>query len=460
MTDTSNFLISKAYVDGHWQDNLLLEVDSAGLIQRLDPYDGREDVEKIAGFVLPPMVNVHSHAFQRAMAGRAEYASSREDSFWTWREVMYRCAGQMTPEGLYHIARQLYLEMLKGGYGAVCEFHYLHHHQDGMPYDNPAEMSLALMRAAEDVGIAICHLPVLYMAGGFGGAPLSEGQKRFQHTPDGYQSFWRVLEKECGPNQSLGLAFHSLRAVPVDVIREFEDFAPTAPRHIHIAEQQKEVEDCLIHSGRRPVELLMDHVELNEKWCLVHATHLDDGEARALAHSRAVAGLCPTTEANLGDGLFPLETYLGRGGQIAIGSDSHVSRDMREELRWLEYGQRLKAGRRTVSANKKSPHCGSRLFDACLEGGAKVSGFHTGKLAPGYRADLMVLKEDNLTLAGLPDEQLLDGFIFNSGEPMIEGVMVGGKWVLKDGRHPQEDDINRDFRQVMDGLLADQVTNA
>ncbi|WP_321396300.1 formimidoylglutamate deiminase [Emcibacter sp.] len=464
MSTLSKFLIRKAYIEGRWQENLLMEVDLAGMILRLEPYDGQnegeEKAEVVTGYVLPSIANAHSHAFQRAMAGRAEYGSGGEDSFWTWREVMYRCAAQMTPNTLYHIARQLYLEMIRGGYGAVCEFHYLHHRPDGHSYEDSAEMSLALIRAARDVGIALCHLPVLYMTGGFDRRALSGGQTRFGHSPESYRALWQSLERERGPDVTLGLAFHSLRAVPVEVIREFEDFAPDVPRHIHIAEQVKEVEDSLVHSGQRPVSYLMDHVDIDDKWCLVHATHLDNDEVTRLAASGAVAGLCPTTEANLGDGLFPMENYLDAGGRIAIGSDSHVSREVREELRWLEYGQRLDSGRRTVAASSETLHCGNRLYNDCLEGGASVSGFRTGKLAPGYRADLVVLKEDSLLLAGLPDEQLVDAYIFNGNERVIDHLMVGGKWVLKDGRHSREDEINTDFRETMESLLAEQGAHA
>ena len=251
----------------------------------------------------------------------------------------------------------------RGGYGVVCEFHYLHHHPDGHSYGESAEMSLAIIRAARDVGIALCHLPVLYMTGGFDRRALSGSQSRFGHSPESYRELWQTLEKECGPDMTLGLAFHSLRAVPVEVIREFDDFAPNAPRHIHIAEQPAEVADCLAHSGQRPVAYLMDHVTVDDKWCLVHATHLDEREIGMLAASGAVAGLCPTTEANLGDGLFPLEDFLAAGGRIAVGSDSHVCREVREELRWLEYGRRLDTGRRAVTASDRQPHCGIRLYD-------------------------------------------------------------------------------------------------
>lgn len=460
MNETSKFLIRKAYVEGRWKENLVMEVGWDGLILRLDPHDGGEEAEVITGYALPSMVNVHSHAFQRAMAGRAEYGSGRADSFWTWREVMYRFAGRMTPESLYHVARRLYLELLKGGYGAVCEFHYLHHRPDGHSYDQSAEMSLAMIRAARDTGLALCHLPVLYMTGGFDLCGLRGGQTRFGLSPDNYRTLWQSLEKEQGRDMTLGLAFHSLRAVPVKVIAEFSDFAPDKPRHIHIAEQQKEVEECQAYTGQRPVAHLLDHVQVNRNWCLVHATHMDKKEIAGLASTGAVAGVCPGTEGNLGDGLFPLESYLGAGGRIAVGSDSHVSRDVREELRWLEYGQRLETGRRTISASEETPHCGTRLYDACLEGGAAASGFRTGKLAPGYRADLVVLKEDGLALVGLPDEQLLDGYVFNGFDAVIDRVMVSGRWVLNEGRHDQEEDINRKFRETMTELAEGQAGHA
>ncbi|WP_138381118.1 formimidoylglutamate deiminase [Luteithermobacter gelatinilyticus] len=450
----TQIILQKAYLEEGWRDNVLLELDARGHITKIQASVENSRGRRIRGYALPTVINCHSHAFQRAMAGLAEYRASTQDSFWTWRQLMYHFAGRINPEDLYHLARGLYLELAKGGYGGVCEFHYLHHQPGGVVYDDPAELSLSLMRAAAEVGLALTLLPVMYMTSGFGASGLLPEQRRFALDPEAYATLWASLKARLGDNQSLGLAFHSLRAVPLDALREMENFAPEAVRHIHIAEQVKEVEDCRLWCGQRPVDYLMSHVEVDERWCLVHATHLDSGERQKLAQSGAVAGLCPTTEANLGDGLFPLADYLEDGGCIAIGSDSHVSRDLREELRWLEYGQRLWYRHRNLAASVQTPHTGERLLRAALMGGARASGLKTGALAVGQRADLMILDPEAPAFAGCPDEALIDSFVFNGTTPVIKDVMVRGQWIIRDGRHKVEDDIVRNFRATMEKLLA------
>ena len=317
-----------------------------------------------AGWVVPGMTNLHSHAFQRAMAGLAERRSNAEDSFWTWREVMYAFAGTIGPDELRAIAAQLYVEMLKAGYTQVCEFHYLHHQPDGTPYADPATMSLALIEAAREAGIGLTLLPTLYMTGGFDGRPLSERQRRFRFDVDGYLDLIERLGAHESPRVRIGAALHSLRAVPESAMRSVLACASLRDRpiHIHVAEQIGEVQDCLAVRNARPVEWLLDHAPVDARWCLVHATHLSDDEVTRLAASGAVAGLCPTTEANLGDGVFPLREYLDARGRIGVGSDSHISVSVVEELRWLEYGQRLMTRRRNVSASRSSPDTGATLF--------------------------------------------------------------------------------------------------
>ena len=323
---------------------------------------------------LPGMPNLHSHAFQRAMAGLAERQSHPEDSFWTWRELMYRFAGRVTPDSQHAIACQLYAEMLEAGYTTVCEFHYLHHHPDGRPYDDPGEMSKALIAAARETGIRLTLLPVLYMAGGFDGRPLSDRQRRFGHSLDAYLALLQSLRALQDGTLRVGVALHSLRAVPEAAMRALlAAIAGTPmPIHIHIAEQIGEVQECEALRGARPVEWLLGHADVDADWTLVHATHLDDAEVQGIAASGATVAICPTTEANLGDGLFPLRDFLAAGGQWGIGSDSHVSVSPVEELRWLEYGQRLASRRRNIAVtaaepSTRGPCCtGRRSRAACV----------------------------------------------------------------------------------------------
>lgn len=412
-------------------------------------------------WVLPGMANLHSHAFQRAMAGLAERRASlragadANDSFWTWRERMYAFAGAIGPEELQAIAAQLYVEMLKAGYTQVCEFHYLHHQPGGAPYADPATMSLALVAAAAEAGIGLTLLPTLYMAGGFDGRPLAERQQRFGHTLEGFLQLVERLARERSQMLETGIAIHSLRAVPPAALAELLAAGPAqrGPIHIHVAEQLAEVRDCQALHGARPVAWLLDHAEVGPRWCLVHATHLSLDETAALAASGAVAGLCPTTEANLGDGLFPLEAFLAAGGAIGIGSDSHVSVSPVEELRWLEYGQRLATHRRNVAAEGPGGSVGERLWAAALAGGAQASGAALGVLAPGYRADCLVLDEGAPLLAGARPEDLIDRFIFAGNQPLVRDVMVGGRWRVRDFRHVDEERIAARYRETMRRLL-------
>ncbi|HEY4560514.1 MAG TPA: formimidoylglutamate deiminase, partial [Lysobacter sp.] len=302
------------------------------------------------GWELPGIANLHSHAFQRAMAGLAERQTDPADSFWTWRETMYRMAARFDPELLRDVAAQLYLEMLEAGYTAVCEFHYLHHAPDGRPYDDAAAMSRALIEAARETGIRLTLLPVLYMTGGFDGRALAERQRRFGHDVEAYLRLLDTLRAHRDDTLRIGCALHSLRAVPEAAMRDVLDALPGDSRiHIHIAEQTAEVDECVELRGTRPVQWLLDHAPVDARWTLVHATHLDAPEIAGIAASRATVAICTTTEANLGDGLFPLRAFMDAGGRFGIGSDSHVSTSPVEELRWLEYGQRLVTRRRNVA---------------------------------------------------------------------------------------------------------------
>ncbi len=448
------YLADHAFLDGRWHAAVALDIDAAGMLSVVQPGAAAEGRERIAGWVLPAIPNLHSHAFQRAMAGMAERQGDPEDSFWTWRELMYRFAQRLQPAQLRDIAAQLYVEMLEAGYGHVCEFHYLHHDVDGRPYAQPAAMAEAIREAADEVGIGLTLLPVLYQTGGFDGRALSERQRRFGCDTSQYLDLLDGLRGSGHPLQHSGICFHSLRAVPEAALREVLAAGPSAcPVHIHIAEQQAEVEECLALRGARPVRWLLDRIGIDPRWTLVHATHLDETECSDLAASGAVAGLCPTTEANLGDGLFPLRAYLDAGGRWGIGSDSHVSVSAVEELRWLEYGQRLRALRRNVVA-AQGESCGEVLLRGALAGGAQASGARIGQLAAPdaqgpWRADLIVLDPAAVALAGATADDVIDRWLFASNRPMVDAVMVAGQWQVRGGRHRLRDKTESDYRKAL-----------
>ena len=406
-----------------------------------------------ARFALPGMPNLHSHAFQRAMAGLAERRGPGDDSFWTWRETMYAFASRIGPDELRAIAAQLYVEMVKAGYTHVCEFHYLHNAPGGRPYADPAVMSRALVEAAREAGIGLTLLPVLYMTGGFDGRPLSDRQKRFGLSVDAYLGLLESLAALESDALRVGVALHSLRAVPEVVMREVlaSSLARDRVVHIHVAEQIGEVQDCLSLRGARPVQWLFDHVDVDERWCLVHATHLDDAEMRLLAKSGAVAGLCPTTEANLGDGLFPLADHLDANGTLGIGSDSHISVSPVEELRWLEYGQRLATRHRNIAARVPDASVGEALWSAALRGGHRASGVLPGE---GARMDFIVLDDASPLLAARDERSVIDAFLFAGNMPLVRDVMAGGEWVVRDFRHRDEDRIAARYRNVVEVLGA------
>ncbi|MDE2271112.1 MAG: formimidoylglutamate deiminase [Xanthomonadaceae bacterium] len=403
-----------------------------------------------ARFALPGMPNLHSHAFQRAMAGLAERRGPGEDSFWTWREAMYGFASRIGPDDLRAIAAQLYVEMLAAGYTHVCEFHYLHNAPDGRPYADPAAMSKAIIEAASDAGIGLTLLPVLYMTGGFDGRPLSERQRRFGLSVDAYLRLLDSLAALESRQLRVGVALHSLRAVPEAAMREVLASPPAAGRvvHIHVAEQIGEVQDCLGVRGARPVQWLFDHAEVDSRWCLVHATHVDDAEMHAIARSGAVAGLCPTTEANLGDGLFPLRGYLDADGFFGIGSDSHVSVSPVEDLRWLEYGQRLLARRRIIAARKTGDSVGELLWTSAWQGGRRAVGLPNDVA----RDDWIVLDDASPLLAARDERSALDGFLFAGNAPLVRDVMAGGAWVVRDFRHREGERIAADYRRTVESL--------
>lgn len=436
------FWCSHAWVAGRWQAEVLLEADAQGVwrhIQAGVPATEASDAIRL-GPTLPGLVNAHSHAFQRAMAGLGERLDPQvpDDDFWSWRERMYRVAQSISPQALETVAAWLYTELLRQGFTQVCEFHYLHHAPDGQRYADPQTLSWALVRAAERTGMGLTLLPTLYMQAGFDGAPLLPSQARFAGTPDFIaQTRDRVLaHARQSDRQALltaGVAVHSLRAVAPPALLELASLGQGGPIHIHAAEQVREVEQCLQHLGGRPVQWLLDHAGLGPDWHLVHATHIDDHELAGLAASGAGVVLCPSTEANLGDGLWPLPQGLEQDITWSIGTDSHVGRSWSAELRCLEYGQRLSLLGRNIAA-RHGGHLSSAavLFERALAGGSRASGLPLAGIALGQRADLQELDTEYPALLGLPVEHLLDACVFSEPGPSPRRVWVAGRQVLVD----------------------------
>ena len=442
-----------AWVDGRWQASVLLEIDALGYWRGVSagvapPATAR----RLGGPVLPGLVNGHSHAFQRAFTGLTERRESASDDFWSWRERMYSVALRITPQQMQAVAAQLYIELLRGGYTQVCEFHYLHHAPDGQHYADPTTMCGALTDAAIEAGIGLTVLPVLYERAGFTQATPHADQRRFIATPAQVHRLMRGVP--CGARVNAGLAIHSLRAVSaasIDTLLRLVDGA-AVPIHIHVAEQMREVEDCLAATGARPIEWLCRHLAPDARWQLVHATHATPAEIDAVAQSGAGIVLCPATEANLGDGIPDLPAWFAAGVPLAIGSDSQVTRNWPEELRWLEYAQRLTRRQRNVAATQQQPATAQRLFEAVLAGGSRCAGQVQWGLSAGARADALVLDASAPALLGIAPAERLDALVFGGGEPALAEVLVAGETVLRNGRHAQEDAIAARFLQAMDAL--------
>jgi formimidoylglutamate deiminase len=436
-----------------WRRDVLIEWDSRGDLALVRAGAAPGLGVSRADYVVPGMVNLHSHAFQRALGGLTEKAGDGPDSFWTWRELMYRFAGKITPEQAEAIAAQLYSECLRHGYTSVCEFHYIQRDSKGAAYARPAEMAERVASAAQHAGIGITLLPVLYSYAGFGEQPLRPEQKRFRTDVEQVLRIAEALAPLRGGQLEVGAAPHSLRAAGTGQVRELAAALPPGrPLHIHVAEQQAEVEQSLAWCGQRPVEHLLAQVDIDARWCLVHATHLLDHEVAALAASGAVAGLCPTTEANLGDGLFPLAPFIAAGGRFGIGSDSHVSHSPVEELRWLEYGQRLARQSRNVAATPAQRDVGQFLWQGALRGGAQASGRRVGALEAGRRADLLVLDGAHPNLEGVADEDVLGRLVFCGNDNLVRDVLAGGHWVVQGGRHMAQDAIAERYRRAIHQL--------
>ncbi len=455
MMASQKLLCKQILLPQGWASDIVVTIAADGTIAGLETKsDAVSHIAEIADPVVPALQNLHSHAFQRAMAGLAELAGSTDDSFWTWRDAMYRLVGRMSPDDIEIVATKLYSELIKGGFGHIVEFHYFHHAAGGRRYANPAETSMRILRAAQGAGIGLTHLPVFYAHAGFGGTEPGEGQRPFIHGVDEYLALLDALRPDCDAmGATLGLAIHSLRAATPDEMRAILAAETTGgPIHIHVAEQEREVEDCLAWSGRRPVEYLLDEMPVSERWCAIHATHMTADETARLARSGAVAGLCPATEANLGDGIFPATDFVSHAGVFGIGTDSHIATTVAEELRLLEYGQRLRDRRRNRLASGPGASVGRTLFDAALKGGAQAAGLRSNGIRIGARADLVVLDGNNPFIGTATGDQILGRWLFATGNDAVRDVMVAGQWVVRGGHHRDEEAIDRDFRKVLQRL--------
>jgi len=466
--DLKHYFAPMAWVDGAWAKDVLLSVSAGGMwasIKSNASVDQQRGAVWLAGPAIPGLVNAHSHAFQRAIAGMTERAGGGvggQDNFWSWRDRMYSAALRITPAQLEAIAALLYAELLQAGYTQVCEFHYLHNDIAGKPYANPLEMSLALVRAAQRAGIGLTLLPALYMRSGFSATglqndqPLRRDQQRFASAPASVFKLREGIEKQCASHLvNTGLALHSLRAVGQGALLDAASYAKSGqlPIHIHAAEQMGEVADCIATHGQRPVEWLLNHAGLDSRWSLVHSTHTTPAELQGIKASGASIVLCPTTEANLGDGVFDLPTYANAEGNWSIGSDSHVTRSWQEELRLLEYSQRLVSQQRNVMAGA-SGHASTAaaLFNAAVTGGSAACGLPMGGFAIGNRADFSVIDTTSTALLGMPGEHLLDAMVFSSPDARLSAVYVAGKPVVQAGRVDNWQYLVGDFSNAMQSL--------
>jgi formimidoylglutamate deiminase len=475
MIDARRYWAPAAWIDGGWQQSVVLEVDANGHWSHLAAgVPAPHDAERLAGPVLPGLVDAHSHAFQRAFAGLAERREGEDDDFWSWRDRMYRVANAVTPESLRAIAAHLYVELLRGGYTQVCEFHYLQHQADGTPYDDPLALSMALADAAADAGIGLTLLPVLYERAGFTAPALRPDQRRFHAgAGDVWQRSRGFADRVAAAGRAslvpldAGLAIHSVRAAAAGSIVELRRLAHEfdGPIHVHVSEQRAELRDCLAATGSTPVAWLASQGWLDSRWQLVHATHVDAAEIAAAAASGAGVVICPSTEGNLGDGFTDVPAWLAADVDLALGSDSNVTRSWREELRWLEYGQRLKLERRNVCAqplggasaahgrsSRAQPDTAASLFERARAGGGRAAGHASWGLMAGARADLLVIDPDDASLVGLPPARWLDALVFSSPGRPWRDVMVAGQFVVREHRHANAAPIAARFETAMRAL--------
>lgn len=450
-----SLLAPDALLPDGWAQDVLLEWDDHGVITAVTPATDAADAPRAAGPVLPGMPNLHSHAFQRAMAGLAEVRGHPTDDFWTWREAMYHLVRTLEPEDIEAIAAWLYVEMLEHGYTSVAEFHYLHHDRDGTPYADRAELSWRILAAAKASGIALTLLPVLYTHGGFGHRPLNPAQRRFAGTAESMAALLEELAPQVAlePLARLGLAPHSARAVDAltltDAVAAMRALDATAPLHMHASEQTAEVEECLATHGATPIEWAMQLVDMDRHWCLIHATHATEAERDAMRTAQVAAGLCPMTEANLGDGIFPFADYATLAGRWGIGGDSHVSVSPFEELRALEYSQRLKLRIRNVTADEFAPDVAANLWRGAAFGGARAIGQPSGSLDVGRRADLVVLDGDDVDYEGLAGSGMLAVTVFSGTKNRVRDTYVAGQALVRDGRHPERERVRAAYRATL-----------
>ncbi len=456
----ARLLAAHALLADGWAENVAIDIAPDGNIAEVAVGVTDPDAERLSGHLVPGMIDLHSHAFQRAMAGLAQDRPAGRADFWSWRQRMYGIARRFTPEDLWAVAAALYVDLLKGGYTTVVEFHYLHGPPEGGTYDDPAVMCFALHEAAQEAGIALTLAPVWYARPGIGDEEPTPAQQRFIQPLADFADIVDRVDRlfRDDRDRRIAAAAHSLRAVPPERLAAFaaeiDARDPQAPLHIHVAEQPREVADCLAAYGARPVELLADHVALGPRWCLVHATHISDDERRRMVSSGAVAGLCPSTEADLGDGLFPFADYWREEGVFGVGSDANLLTDAAGELRLLEYGQRLQRVRRLIATRPGEPHCGAALYRAALAGGARAAGRPVGRIAPGFRADLVHLDGDHPLLAGRRGDAVLDTLVFAGGSgAFVRDVMVGGLWRVRDGVHADEERARRGLAETVTRLL-------
>jgi formiminoglutamate deiminase len=439
-----------ALLPSGWAHDVRIGI-AGGMIGSVADKASRAGAERMAGIAVPGLPNVHCHAFQRAMAGLTERRGQDADSFWTWREPMYRLLNRVSPDDFQAIAAFAYMQMLEAGFTAVGEFHYLHHDIDGRPYADLGEMAARVASASAEARIGLTLLPSFYEFGGFGGQAPAAAQRRCLNDPE---RFLKLLDRTRAilaalPDARIGIAPHSLRAVSPDTLRAVCDAAPEGPIHIHAAEQMREVDESLATLGARPVEWLVDNIGLDQRWCVVHATHTTDREIRTLASTGAVVGLCPLTEASLGDGIFDAVSYLAAGGRFGIGSDSNVQIDAAAEMRQLEYGQRLTRRARNVLTLRPGESTGRRIFETALVGGAQALHQPIGAIAAGLRADIVLLDDNHPDLAPRRNDEWLDAWIFVVGRPGVNTVLVGGEIVVENGRHVAEPTIESRYRAVV-----------
>jgi formiminoglutamate deiminase len=454
--DQSTLWFRSALLADGWADDVRIRIVD-GRIAEIRRGERRGDAADGGEIALPGLANLHSHAFQRAMAGLTERRGADPcDDFWSWRAQMYRFLDALDPQDNQAIAALAYAEMLESGFTRVVEFHYLHHDPKGAPYANPAQMGAGIAAAAAETGIGLTLAPVFYAHSDFGGAPPTGGQWRFVCSIDMYADLLAASERAVAglSGAVIAVAPHSLRAVTEEELSALVALAGDRPIHIHVAEQQGEVRRCLEVHGRRPVELLFDLAQVGPRWCLVHATHVEPSEVSLIARSGAVAGLCPITEGNLGDGVFPADEYAKAGGRFGVGADSNVRIDAAEELRMLEYVQRLTLRRRNVLAPGPDTSTGRGLFEQALKGGAQAAGVAAPiGLAAGASADIVSLKADDVHLVGRRGDPVLDSWIFSAGRSLVDGVWVGGRAVVHDGRHVRRSAIERAYVRTVEKIL-------